>query len=185
MAVGILLRYLQESSKRLRGLVETSYVLCTLRRKTGCIVPSNRDCREDRNIQRLIPLLADLDRIGAMLQIVAVETAHVIKSHTIDTQAIHQLFQTLRILRIQRIAATWIHLEMDAGETCLFRFVAEIIECFSCLLDGAEALHQLAIVEDRHHGTAIDLHIVRTLEIAIDHPIDNRLELIPVYLRVE
>ena len=74
---------------------------------------------------------------------------------------------------------------MDTWEARLLRFFAEIIQCLTCLFDRSEALHQLPIIEDRHHRAALDLHIIRTLEITVDHPIDNRLELIPVHLRVE
>ena len=90
MAICILLRHLQEGCESLRRLMETGHVLRTLRRETRRIIPSNRDSREDRDIQCLVPVLTNLNGISTMLQIVTVKATHVVESHTIDTQAINQ-----------------------------------------------------------------------------------------------
>ena len=68
---------------------------------------------------------------------------------------------------------------MQVRESRFFNFLPEIIQCFPCSLRiSSEALHQLVNTENRENGLAVNLKIIRLLEILIDHPVNDNLKII-------
>ena len=68
---------------------------------------------------------------------------------------------------------------MQVWESRFFNFLPEIIQCFPCSLRiSSEALHQLVNTENRENGLAVNLKIIRLLEILIDHPVNDNLKII-------
>ena len=84
MSVDIFLGFLQEIAEALRGVMEAGNVSGALGREPWAVVPPDRRAWEDRNIECLIHLRTDFQRIGSMYQIVGIEAAHVVESLAVN-----------------------------------------------------------------------------------------------------
>ena len=120
-----------------------------------------------------------------MLLVIRVESAHVIEGYTIDIQQVDIRIHSI-LSRWRRVAsASRGKLEMEAREAGLAHFAAEVFHCLRGFFRRAEALDEEFRIEHGKDRTAVDLDIVRKVEILSYYAFHDLFPVFHPYARAE